>query len=70
MLDASAFAISRLRLRPRWGDQGIWKLGTGRSKVDREARSAEMGMTADGGGRVELSSNRTTDVTLLVTICR
>jgi hypothetical protein len=29
-----------------------------------------MGMAGDGGGRVELYSNRTTHVSLLVTICQ
>jgi len=68
----SRFAISRLRLRPRFGGQGFRRVETGRWKLeyDREVRSAEMGMAADGRGQVELSLNRTTHVSILVTTCQ
>jgi len=46
------FAISH----PSHEDQGLWRFEAGRWKLkcDREAQSAEMGMAANGGGRVEL----------------
>ena len=56
----SRFAIRFWRLEP-----GCWKPECG-----REVRGAETGMAGDGGGRVEFSINRTTDVNALVTICQ
>jgi hypothetical protein len=56
----SRFAIRNLRLED----------GSSELEYGHEVRSAKAGMAGDGGGRAELSINRTTDVNALVTICQ